>query len=376
MKKLIILLLIFISTLSVSFANFTVETKLSTSKQEAFKTWIDRVFTNFEENLFRLSYDEQIDSLNTIISNIDTILLKEKKDANIYVFTYLRYLLQEKLEFLSIANLWELLALGGAGKEIPQNQAPVIIYVPENNTQAQTCVIGYHLEWNTCVSNTRNLNISNWSGYQAWTGTNWAEPVISCNNWYSRSWNNCVANQVTCDIANWSGMKTWNWGSYWECKLSICTEWYAVVGSSCQKIEMLATSNAINNTIFTKWISDALVSSVYISTNHYIRISGAQYVFNWNNDSYYNNAFATLYVNGNAVSTQTIRPTTETLRFTGFSQTINSSNPINLEVRISFTENVLWDFEIKLIDISSVDNIFGNKIIPESFPIVNNFSIE
>jgi pyruvate/oxaloacetate carboxyltransferase len=85
-----------------------------------------------------------------------------------------------------------------------------------------------------------------------------------------------------------------------------------------------------------------------------------------------NNAFATLYVNGQAVNTQTIRSLAGTgnLRFTGFSQVVTSSTPLKLEVKVSFTESFATNdtVSVALAGVDAVDTVSSQLVNPGSYP--------
>lgn len=100
MKKIlsIILLVFMLLNTSLSFAKFSVETKLSNKKQEAYKKQIDKVYKNLDNKLSKLSEEKKISNIEKISKKIDKLLLKKLSDKNNFVLSYLNYLLKNKLE--------------------------------------------------------------------------------------------------------------------------------------------------------------------------------------------------------------------------------------------------------------------------------------
>ncbi|MDR1945410.1 MAG: hypothetical protein LBQ59_05100 [Candidatus Peribacteria bacterium] len=102
MKKTFSLILVFLLLgITTTFGDFQIDTSLSVVKQQAFKNEIDKIYITFENNLSKLSKDKQINSLKITITNLDTILKKRQSDTNKFVLYYLRYLLNEKLDYLN-----------------------------------------------------------------------------------------------------------------------------------------------------------------------------------------------------------------------------------------------------------------------------------
>jgi hypothetical protein len=105
MKKIFSFFLVFflLETTTI-FGDFQVDTNLPFVKQEELKKEVDRIFTKFDTNLSRFSKDKQIDSLKIAIANIDALLEKEQFDVNKFIFSYLDYLLEEKLNYLILTE--------------------------------------------------------------------------------------------------------------------------------------------------------------------------------------------------------------------------------------------------------------------------------
>ncbi|MDR0771933.1 MAG: hypothetical protein LBF15_02535 [Candidatus Peribacteria bacterium] len=115
-----------------------------------------------------------------------------------------------------------------------------------------------------------------------------------------------------------------------------------------------------------------LVNGVNLTINqgNNVRVSGVSYDVT-GTSALVNNAFATLYVNGVAVNTQTIRNTgAQALRFTGFSQLVTSANPVRLDVRVSFTESFADgdQVQIQLSGMNAIDTVSSQAVNPGAYP--------
>jgi hypothetical protein len=67
MKKVFSLLLVLVLLFSTAFSDFQIDTKLSTTKQEAFKLEINKIYKQFDTNLSKLANDRQKVNLETIV---------------------------------------------------------------------------------------------------------------------------------------------------------------------------------------------------------------------------------------------------------------------------------------------------------------------
>jgi len=99
-----------------------------------------------------------------------------------------------------------------------------------------SCNNWYHIDWSICLSNSRDCDISNWTGTQNWSNWNWWTcNVVSCNDWYSQNWNICIYNtiQLDCDSLEYRYKECDTWNS-WDIRTielfnkrsgSACTLW-------------------------------------------------------------------------------------------------------------------------------------------------------
>ncbi len=103
MKKILsILIIAFLLLWNTTYADFSIETTLSAQKQESYKKQIDSIYKIFENKLQKLNNDEQSKSLENITWKIDNIIITEKNNSNYFIFSYLNFLLKDKLN--SIKN--------------------------------------------------------------------------------------------------------------------------------------------------------------------------------------------------------------------------------------------------------------------------------
>lgn len=113
MKRCIsIFLVLFILFGQSAFAlDFTINSNLTTSKQSYYKEKVDTVFKVFEDNLSKIPQEEQSKKLTQTITKIDIIFQKRVSERNYFILSYLKFLLQNKLNGTSEdADLWNLLS--------------------------------------------------------------------------------------------------------------------------------------------------------------------------------------------------------------------------------------------------------------------------
>ncbi len=229
MKKVLsIFVITFLLLQNISFAEFNIETKLSTQKQDSYKKQIDTVYKWFEKKFQKLNKNKQILDIEKIIWRIETLLKNKISDKNNFVLSYLNYLLKEKLEVL------------------------------QKNDE-------------------KSCNIENWIWLQEWDWSKWSEcRVNKCNSWYERNGLSKCTKIVTKDIyidikKELNNQKTtekkvcywpnWVWeeiitfenwvelASTW-CRFTRCNSWYNDVGWTC--IKKVETHINENNQITTR----------------------------------------------------------------------------------------------------------------------------
>jgi hypothetical protein len=89
-----------------------------------------------------------------------------------------------------------------------------------------------------------------------------------------------------------------------------------------------------------------------------------------------NNAFATLYIDGQAVSTQTLR--NSPVKFSGFSKVVGTTAS-RFDVRVSFTEDFATNdtFSLRLTSLDAIDTVsstdIGATLTSASFPTSAQF---
>lgn len=234
---------------SFSFADFTIETKLSVQKQESYKKQIDSVYKNFEKKLSKLNEEKQISNIEKVIWKIEIILKNKISDKNNFVLSYLNYLLKEKLDFLQNndekLNLWEILKI-----EEKNNTADIKDKTQEQNIQKTVnCDFWYFNQNGVClkkeeITSTINVNnqittrscyIENWQWQETFQNNSWGScNVVSCNSSYHKEWNSCISNQQSCSIENGNWYKVWNW-SWSTCNISSCSSWFENINWKCLK---------------------------------------------------------------------------------------------------------------------------------------------
>lgn len=102
-----------------------------------------------------------------------------------------------------------------------------------------TCEVGFHLEKNNCLSNTKSCtNTSDQQGYQNWTINSWSECFISqCSLGTHLFENECVSNSKSCAVANGAGEQIWN-GTSWDlCKIKTCNQNFHFENNFCTSNE-------------------------------------------------------------------------------------------------------------------------------------------
>jgi prepilin-type N-terminal cleavage/methylation domain-containing protein len=108
-----------------------------------------------------------------------------------------------------------------------------ITWNPISNDQkllAWQCNPTYHDETWVCISDTREVTITNWTWTQTWNWSSWNAVILqSCNPTFHTEDNvNCIANIWTCTIINGTWLNTWNVTSWsWDCTVLTCdTDFY------------------------------------------------------------------------------------------------------------------------------------------------------
>ncbi|EKE29673.1 MAG: hypothetical protein ACD_2C00125G0001 [uncultured bacterium (gcode 4)] len=89
-----------------------------------------------------------------------------------------------------------------------------------------------------------------------------------------------------------------------------------------------------------------------------------------------NNAYATLYVDGVAVSSKTV-DSTNSIKFDGISATVNPSKAVNLVVKADFSDNFQGGtIRTAMTAIAAVDSISSKDIVVSTFPAGAIFTVQ
>jgi hypothetical protein len=105
-----------------------------------------------------------------------------------------------------------------------------------------------------------------------------------------------------------------------------------------------------------------------VNTGNDVRVSNVKYTVSASG-AINNNAFATLYIDGTAVSTKTINniasgtPGTGSIEFSGFNKVI-SKTAVRFDVRVSFTESFLTngEFSMEITGFDAFDTISSAQV--------------
>ncbi len=245
MSKILSFLAIFTLLFTTTFADFSIETKLSEKRQENFQKQIEAIFEKYENKLNKLSEEKQKQNLQKVSHKIEIALKTQKNEVANFALSYLQYIIEEKLEILSI-NFWWILDFNEEEKETikqeeNKDKTPVVVVIPTNtgitNSNISSCSSWYHLEWNNCISNTKSCSVSNGSWTEQWTWTNWTECSFTCNTNFHKEWGSCMSNTQTFEVQNGKSERTWNGNTYWDEKI-ICNNKYTLSKDnlSCEKV--------------------------------------------------------------------------------------------------------------------------------------------
>jgi formylglycine-generating enzyme required for sulfatase activity len=97
------------------------------------------------------------------------------------------------------------------------------------------CPTDRHEEAGFCVSDTRSCRVTNGTGTESWTGTEWGSCVATCNTAYHLESGACVSDTRSCSILNGTGFQVWSSGSldYGICSLLSCSSGYHARDGAC-----------------------------------------------------------------------------------------------------------------------------------------------
>ncbi|MDR2411433.1 MAG: hypothetical protein LBD88_02395 [Candidatus Peribacteria bacterium] len=106
MKKILLLVLMFsIFTTYTAFGDFQIKTTIPKNRQESYKLEINRVYKKFKDNLAKLPIEKQVSNVRDIVLNTSNLLTKKQSEKRIFVLSYLKYLLNEDLDYLNVKLL-------------------------------------------------------------------------------------------------------------------------------------------------------------------------------------------------------------------------------------------------------------------------------
>ncbi|EKE29137.1 MAG: hypothetical protein ACD_2C00221G0019, partial [uncultured bacterium (gcode 4)] len=136
-----------------------------------------------------------------------------------------------------------------------------------------------------------------------------------------------------------------------------------------------ATSLAAGSKVVT--VYGAQISS---SRGNPVTVSSASFTFTGSNLStstgFLNNAFATLYVDGVAITSKTV-DTLSAIRFDGLNATVTPTKAVNLVVKVDFADTfAAGTFIANLTDLTAVDAVSSKDITLASFPAGAVFTVQ
>lgn len=374
MSKILYILAIFTLLFSTTFANFGIETKLSEKKQENFQRQIDSIFQRYENKLEKLSEEKQKQNLQKVSHKIEIALKTQKNEVAVFALLYLQYILEEKLEILSV-NFWWLLEFDEEEKETIKQEEnkeknPVVVYIPTNTgsttPSTTSCSSWYHLEGNTCVSNTKSCSVSNWSWTEQWTWTNWTECNFTCNSNFHKEWGSCTSNTQSFEVQNGRWERTWDGNTYWNETIS-CNSKYTLSKDelSCEKVYINISyySNIIEDTVVIDanfwtsliWKKNVSVYWAEIKTNLKNYTLNKIVMKNVYNNNYWE-AFATLAeIATKGISSDTLvfeiwKPRQSFYINVDFSNNAQKNFTLDLEsIEIQSGDSIFWIDDVTLI---------------------------
>lgn len=108
-----------------------------------------------------------------------------------------------------------------------------------------------------------------------------------------------------------------------------------------------------------------------------VNVTSASFQFTGSGAQFINNAYATLYVDGTAVTSKTIDTYTSAIKFDGITAVVSSTKSVNLVVKVDFSDNFnAGTFQTTLTALAAVDSISSKDITPGSLPAGALFTIK
>jgi len=115
------------------------------------------------------------------------------------------------------------------------------------NCQVVDCNKDYHIEANSCKSNTANCTILNGSGQKTWDQSQkkWGVcQVLTCKSGYHKEGGVCALNTKSCTIKNGTGEDTYSAGKWQGCKVKSCNKDFHEEAGKCESdIKSCAIAN-------------------------------------------------------------------------------------------------------------------------------------
>jgi ABC-type xylose transport system substrate-binding protein len=107
MKKILLSLVLMFSILTTytSFGDFQIKTTIPKNRQESYKLEINKVYKKFKDKLAKLSIDKQVSNARDIALKISNLLTKKQSERATFILSYLKYLLNEDLDYLNVRLL-------------------------------------------------------------------------------------------------------------------------------------------------------------------------------------------------------------------------------------------------------------------------------
>ena len=136
-------------------------------------------------------------------------------------------------------------------------------------------------------------------------------------------------------------------------------------------------NDSLGNTTLAAGSKGVTVYGVQLSSTQGNPINVTSASFNFTGTgAFVNNAYATLYVDGAAVTSKTIDTSSNAIKFDGISATVSSTKSVNLVVKVDFQDSFgAGTFQTTLATLAAVDSVSSKDLTPGSLPAGAQFTI-
>lgn len=107
-----------------------------------------------------------------------------------------------------------------------------------------SCEVNFHVENNTCVSNTKSCPILNGSGTQTWNGSSYSScSVNSCDSGFFAFGNNCQSTTKTCYTQYGQGTQTFDGTNFGFCENISCDPGSYLLNGTCYPFQKVSSGS-------------------------------------------------------------------------------------------------------------------------------------